>query len=249
VDIFAGYEYTGPAFHFLDATHITAVAVIVLINILLFLKGSKLPPLGRKIFRYGLALVLLANEALWHWWNWKIGYWSVEYMLPLHLCNLLVFISAFTLVTKNYHAYEFLYFMGLCGATQILITPDPGIFGFPHVRFFMVFVAHGGIATAAIYVTVVEKFRPHGKSLLWVALVMNIYVLIILWVNAQLGSNYLFIAYKPPLPTMIDYLGPWPWYILSMEAIGLACSLLLYLPFFLRDRKRISNDNRKINNA
>jgi hypothetical integral membrane protein (TIGR02206 family) len=245
MDIFAGYEYSGPAFHFLDITHITALAIILAINVWLFQVGHQLPANGRKAFRYGLAVLLLANEALWHWWNWKIGLWSIQYMLPLHLCNLLVFIGAFTLATKNYHAYEFLYFMGLCGATQMLVTPDPGMFGFPHIRYFMVFIAHGGIATAAIYMTVVEGFRPKWKSLLWVAIAMNIYVVIILWGNAQLGSNYLFIAYKPPMPTLIDYLGPWPWYILSMEAIGLACSLLLYLPFFFHDRKQLHNANTK----
>jgi hypothetical integral membrane protein (TIGR02206 family) len=251
MDIFAGPEYTGPAFHFLDATHLIAVAVILVINLGLVAFRGRISDPGRLAIRYGLAALLIINEALWHWWNWKIGMWSMQYMLPLHVCNLLVFISAFTLVTKNYHAYEFIYFMGLCGATQMLVTPDPGQFGFPHIRYFMVFIAHGGIATAAIYMTIVEGCRPHWKSLLWVAIAMNLYIPVILWVNARLGSNYLFIAFKPPMPTLIDYLGPWPWYILSMEGIGLACCLLLYLPFFMRDRKhlRIANEEMRIVNS
>jgi hypothetical protein len=52
-----------------------------------------------------------------------------------------------------------------------------------------------------------------------------------------LGSNYLFIMRPPDTPSLIDMLGPWPWYILSLEAIALALCLLLYLPYALRDRR------------
>ena len=158
-------------------------------------------------------------------------------MLPLHLCNLLVFVSAWVLVTGNRRGYEFLYLLGLSGATQVLITPDPGMFGFPHLRYFMVFIAHGGIVTAALYMTIVEGYRPYPSSLVWVAAVMNVYIPIVIGVNALLGSNDLFIGDTPPLPTRIDYLGSWPWYILSFEAIGLACFVLLYLPFYVSDLK------------
>ncbi|GAB4481644.1 MAG: hypothetical protein OHK0031_03670 [Anaerolineales bacterium] len=32
--------------------------------------------------------------------------------------------------------YELLYFMGIGGALQALLTPDVGIYGFPHYRYF-----------------------------------------------------------------------------------------------------------------
>jgi hypothetical integral membrane protein (TIGR02206 family) len=56
-------------------------------------------------------------------------------------------------------------------------------------------------------------------------------------VNWLLGSNYLFIAHKPDTPSLIDVLGPWPWYILSLEALALVLCLGLYLPYALRDRR------------
>jgi hypothetical integral membrane protein (TIGR02206 family) len=57
-------------------------------------------------------------------------------------------------------------------------------------------------------------------------------------INAVLGSNYLFIAHKPDAQTLLDVLGPWPWYILSMEVIGLVVFVLLYLPFWLRPSRQ-----------
>jgi len=120
---------------------------------------------------------------------------------------------------------------------QALLTPDAGIYGFPHFRFFQAIISHGSIVTAAIYMTVVEKHRPYWRSLLRVAVGTNVYMLFVGMVNVLLGSNYLFIAHKPETASLMDVLGPWPWYILSLEVIGLAISLLLYLPFALRDRK------------
>ena len=64
---------------------------------------------------------------------------------------------------------------------------------------------------------------------------LNVYMVLVEVVNFALGSNYMFIARKPDVPTLIDFLGPWPWYIIPLEAIGFAVCLLLYLPFAIRD--------------
>ncbi len=83
--------------------------------------------------------------------------------------------------------------------------------------------------------TVVEGFRPTWKSLLRVALWINVYMAVVFGVNMLIGSNYLFVAHKPPTASLLDLLPPWPWYILWMEAIGLVMCLILYLPFAIKD--------------
>jgi len=139
------------------------------------------------------------------------------------------------LVTKNYRIYEFMYLMGIGGAIQVLATPDLGIYGFPHFRFFQTFISHGLIVTSAIYMTVVEGFRPTWKSLLRVAVWMNIYVIIVYLFNDAIGSNYLMVNGKPSTPSLLDLLPDWPIYILYMEGIGVITFLLLYLPFAIKD--------------
>lgn len=230
---FAG-DYPGPEFEFLGATHLIAIGVLVALNFWLvsFKNASEQT---RAHIRWTLAIILWVNEIAWHVWNAAVGRWTIQTMLPLHLCSVLVWVGAFMLVTKNQFIYEFAYFLGIAGAFQAVMTPDLGVYGFPHFRFFQTFISHGLIITAAIYMTVVEGFRPTWKSLLRVAIGINIYMVVIYFVNVAIGSNYLMINGRPATPSLLDLLPEWPVYILYMEAIGVVCCLLLYFPFLVKD--------------
>src|ERR1044071_261109 len=233
INLFAA-NYQGPAFELFGTAHFAALGALVLLN--LFLLRFKNANEGTKsVLRWALALILLINEVAWHYWNYVFGKWTIQNMLPLHLCSLLVWTGALMLITKNYRIYEFMYFMGIAGAIQALATPGVGMYGFPHFVFFQYFLSHGLIIVSAIYMTVVEGFRPTWKSLVRVAIWANIYLVIIYFVNVQLGSNYLMINGKPNTASILDLLPPWPIYILYMEAIGIVTFLILYLPFAIRD--------------
>jgi len=232
-DFFAA-TFQGPAFEYLGTSHLAALGALVLLNLVLLLfKGASE---GTKANIRGLlALILIVNEAAWHYWNYIYGTWTIQTMLPLHLCSLLVWTGAHMLLTKNYRVYEFMYFMGIAGAIQALATPGIGDYDFPHFTYFQYFLSHGLIITSAIYMTVVEGFRPTWKSMLRVFIWMNIYAAIIYFVNSYIGSNYLLINGKPPTPSLLDLLPEWPIYIVYMELIGIAFMLVLYLPFMIKD--------------
>jgi hypothetical integral membrane protein (TIGR02206 family) len=229
-------NYAGGPFQWLGPSHIGALVFYLLLNLFLT-RFKRAGDKTRQKIRWSLAIILCVNEIAWHAWNIAVGQWTIQTMLPLHLCSLLVWASALMLVTKNYSIYEFGYFLGIGGAIQALITPDLGMYGFPHFRFFQTFISHGLIITSAIYMTTVEGYRPTWRSLLKVAFWMNIYVLIIFFINRTIGSNYLNINFKPSTPSLLDLLPPWPVYVLYMELIGIATCLLLYLPFFINDRR------------
>ena len=242
---FFSASYQGSPFELFGTAHFTALGAFVLLN--LFLLHFKNASDGTKAaIRWMLALILLINEVAWHYWNYIYGKWTIQTMLPLHLCSLLVWTGALMLITKNYRIYEFMYFMGIAGAIQALATPGIEIYGFPHFVFFQYFISHGLIITSAIYMTFVEGFRPTWKSLLRVAIWMNIYVVIVYFINTAIGSNYLMINYKPNTPSILDLLPEWPIYILYMELIGVISILLLYLPFVVKDlrsRYLLNRDN------
>ncbi|MGC9522471.1 MAG: TIGR02206 family membrane protein [Anaerolineae bacterium] len=233
-DLFGG-DYSGEPFRLFGLPHVVALVAIALINLGLITYGQRIPARWRKCIRFGLAALLLIDEALWHIWNWRIGEWTIQTMLPLHLCSVFVFLSAIMLLTRSYSIFELAYFLGIAGAMQALLTPDAGPYGFPHFRFFQVMVSHGSIVTAAVYMAAVEGYRPTLASIKRVLITGNLYAVAVGIINAVIGSNYLYVARKPETASLLDVLPAWPWYLPILEGIALLMIALLYAPYALRD--------------
>ncbi|NPV55441.1 MAG: TIGR02206 family membrane protein [Anaerolineae bacterium] len=232
--------YNGNPFILFGASHLVALGAIAALNIWLIKFGKHFSGEQRKVFRNTLATTLLINEGLWHLWNLTTGQWSLQTMLPLQLCSVFVFLSAIMLYTGSKTIYDFAYFLGIGGALQALLTPDAGIYGFPHFRYFQVFISHGGIVTAAIFMTAVEGFRPTWRTLMKVIIGGNLYMLLVGGINLLLDSNYLMICHKPYTPSVLDLLPAWPWYLIHIEVIGVITFILLYLPFAISDWRRLA---------
>ena len=236
------YDYMGNPFILFGIWHIVALLLIVFVNFtMLGLRNSS--EKTRVAVRWTMAIILWIDELSWHVWNLYWGHWSIQSMLPLHICSILIWLAGFMLIFRNYRIYEFAYFIGIGGAMQALLTPDVGIYGFPHYRVFQTMISHGLLITSAIYMTTIEGFRPTWKSFWRVIFGVNIYAAIIFPINRILGTNYLFINGKPTTASLLDALPDWPYYIIYMEIIGLVVFFLLYLPFFMRDLRNKRNRN------
>jgi hypothetical integral membrane protein (TIGR02206 family) len=230
-------NYTGEPFQLFGPKHLL-VLMIVLTIILWLIFGWKNPTeKGKRRARYLLAANLFIWESAWHIWSLSTGTWTITYHLPLHVCSIMVWLSIYMLLSKNYRIYEFAYFIGIAGALQPLLTPEAGVYGLWHFRALQTLAAHGTLVIAPIYMTTKEGFRPTLGSLLRVAIGTNIYMIIIHFINLAIGSNYLFTVSKPSTASLLDVLGPWPFYLLSMEAIGFIIFFLLYLPFMVKDMR------------
>ena len=217
--------------------HLIALGVIVISIILLVCLGRQLNEIQRQNVRYGLAILLILNEISYHVWNFVNDRWSFQWNLPLHLCSIFVWLSVYMLFTKSHAIFEFTYFLGISAAVQPLLTPDAGSYGFPHFYAVQLFISHGGIIAAAVFMAAVEDYRPNIKSIWRIIIWSNLYLFFITGVNLLIDSNYLYTLQKPHVPTLLDYLGSWPWYLLSVEGVALALCGLLYLPYLSRNRK------------
>ncbi|MFN2146361.1 MAG: TIGR02206 family membrane protein [Anaerolineales bacterium] len=234
-------NYTGEPFQLFGPKHLLVIGIYVAIILWLFLDWKNPSEEGKKRMRYFLATVLFIWEAGWHTWSIWAGTWSLQYNLPLHLCSIMVWASIIMLLTKNYRIYEFAYFIGIAGAMQAFLTPEAGIYGLWHFRAMQTLIVHGTLIVAPIYMTLKEGFRPTWKSMLRVIVGVNIYMVIVYFINLALGSNYLFIMHKPDTASLLDVLGPWPWYNLATEGIGLVIFLLLYSPWIIKDAREKRN--------
>jgi hypothetical integral membrane protein (TIGR02206 family) len=227
-------DYHGAPFVLFGTVHIVTLIVVALFILgLTRFKGASEQTL-RKV-RWTLAIVLWLNEIAWHIWNIAIGTWTIQTMLPLQLCSVLVWLAGFTLISRNQTLYEFSYFLGIGAAVQSLLTPDAGMYGFPHFRYIQPMISHGLLVSIAVYMTVVEGLRPTWKSMARVFVITNLYMFVIYFVNLAIGSNYMMVNAKPNVTSLFDVLPAWPWYIPCAEALALAIFLLLYLPFMVKD--------------
>jgi hypothetical integral membrane protein (TIGR02206 family) len=93
------------------------------------------------------------------------------------------------------------------------------------------FAAHGGAVAAVLMLTWGGLLKPRRGSL-WRAVVgLNAYAASVGVFNAIFGTNYMYLCRKPASATLLDALGPWPWYILAGEAVALALFALMYFPY------------------
>jgi uncharacterized membrane protein YwaF len=60
---------------------------------------------------------------------------------------------------------------------------------------------------------------------------VNAYAAAVLAFDLAFGTNYMYLREKPAAGTLLDLLGPWPWYVLAGDGVALALLWLLHLPF------------------
>lgn len=221
-------------------THWLTLLTLVLVNVLIFLfrKKLRITQLNR-LARSILAVILIASEISLHWWIWRIDEWTIEYSLPLHLSSISLILSAVLLINRSYKLFEFTYFAGVGSALQAMLTPDISMYTFPHFRYVHFFISHGGIVVANLFMIFVESYRPTWKSVWRAYLYLNIYAALIFVLNLTIKGNYMFISEKPVNPSILDYLGPWPYYLIPLEFIAIVTFIILYLPFRILRKKLV----------
>lgn len=230
-------EPTAAPLQIFGPKHLTVVAVFTLFWLSLFYFRNVWGDRQKNFVRVTLAILLAVNEIGLHIWSAYWGIWNIQTMLPLHMCSLILWITVYMALTDNRSLYDFAYFLGIGGALQAFLTPaDGAMYDIPHYRIMQTLIAHGLIITIPLFMTVVEGLRPTWASFKRIFIWANIYMVIIFFLNRAIGSNYLFIAQKPPSPTLMDILSPWPWYIPQLEVVAFLIFFIMYLPFLIKDQ-------------
>ena len=185
---------------------------------------------------FALGIIVFINYPIWVLLEILAGSFDISLHLPLHLCRFANILILFVMIKRNYFIFEILYFWGLSGMFQGMITPDI-IEDFPHFHYFRYFAGHHLLVVAMIYAVVVYRMKPTIKSVKKAFIGLNIFLVIAFISNIIIGSNYFWIMGKPPAGSLLDYMGPWPWYILTGEFVALAHFMLAYLLFLFIDKK------------
>jgi hypothetical integral membrane protein (TIGR02206 family) len=219
-------------FHPFSREHFVTVLFGAAVTAALLLAGKR-GGSGRILSTAVLAFACLAsypfNQAAWLSLGKPV---ALDNILPLHLCDIAAIIAGFALLTRKPLLCALTYFWGLAATFQALLTPAISM-GFPSWPFITFFIQHFAIVASALYLPIVEGWRPRQplwKGPLEIYVWSVIYLAFAMTINKLLGTNFGFASRPPDNPSLIDHLGPWPWYLFAMQALAVAMFFLLALP-------------------
>lgn len=226
------------------------ILVALLWTVVSFFRSLRLSITGQhaRCIGKGIGIFMLAQETVDRLGHIVVLSQPPLHNLPLHICGVSIITVALLLVFRSRLLFDFSYFAGLSGAVQAVLTPDITV-TFPQVLFFTYFSSHYLIFIGVLYAVVVYGMRPDWRSLRNAVVITNLYAAFIYGINHLLGTNYLFLHHKPNAESLMDLMGPWPYYILGLEACMLASFGLLYLLFrwsAIRHRSVLDGNRRVI---
>lgn len=183
-----------------------------------------------RYIRFGLGTIVLIIELAWYAYYVHRGWFTFPYSLPLHLCDLVLWLTIYTSFTLKPWSYDLVYYWGLAGTTMAVLTPDVStpVLSYLTLSFF---AAHGGIVTTILFLTWSKQMRPRAGSMWRALLALHLYAGFVGLFNIIFDTNYFYICQKPGEASLLDYMGPWPVYLLVGDVLGLLFFWLLSLPF------------------
>jgi len=151
----------------------------------------------------------------------------------------MIFLIVYYSFTENEKVGEVLYGLGLPGYFAALLFPDWTMFPFFNFYGLHSWIIHALLVSFTLMLLLTGEIRPHAKNMVYVLAFAIIIAIPIYVINVILGTNFLFInAGSPgsPLEVLVNFFGT-PWFILPYFLLVILIIGLLYVPWYVRDRK------------
>jgi hypothetical integral membrane protein (TIGR02206 family) len=215
---------------FSDA-HLAALAVLVMAVVLAVWAPRRHPGRWTVLAARLLAAVIFAGWAGEYLADVLRGTWTLEYDLPLQLTDAISVTSMFALWTRRQRLVELSYFWALTASLQATVTPDLS-WNFPSVYYFTYFIYHVGAIVGGCFLVLGSRQYPQPGAVWRVYAATFAFTLLAGAGDLITGGNYMFLSGKPRYSSLLDVLGPWPWYIASTAVLAL---VLLFVVKLLTD--------------
>jgi hypothetical integral membrane protein (TIGR02206 family) len=151
--------------------------------------------------------------------------------VPLQLTDLATVVGAYALWSQKQWAYALTYYWGLVLSTQALISPALQSPDFPHYQFLAFWAIHLMVVWAAIYLTWGRGMRPDWRDFGLAVAATLVWAVVTFTFNRMTGTNYGFLNRKPSTASLLDVMGPWPWYVFVGATLILLVWALMTWPW------------------
>jgi hypothetical integral membrane protein (TIGR02206 family) len=215
-----------------SAEHVLPLALLVVIAVILCVAARRAP--GRWIDAVAaiIAFTLVVAEMSWQPYVLANHIWSPAASLPVQLCDIAGFVAAAALLWRQILLVEVAYFWGLGGTLQAVLTPDlkDHFPSFPYLQFY---VTHDLVILAAVFLVFGLTLRPRRGAVRRIFLLTVAFAVVVGLIDLVTGGNYMYLRQVPVSGSLLDLMGPWPWYIAAGAVLTLVVLLILDAPLRL----------------
>ena len=221
----------------MSAEHVLPLAILVVAAVLLCVAARRAP--GRWIDAVAaiIALTLVVAELSWQPYVVANKTWSAAASLPVQLCDVAAFVAAAALVWRQLVLVEVAYFWGLGGTLQAVLTPDlkDHFPSFPYLQFY---VTHDLVILAALFLVFGLALQPRSGAVRRIFVLTVVFAIVVGLIDLATGGNYMYLRQVPASGSLLDLMGPWPWYIAAGAVLTLVVLAILNAPFRLSRLRR-----------
>ncbi|HLR64607.1 MAG TPA: TIGR02206 family membrane protein [Pseudogracilibacillus sp.] len=215
-------------FMMFSSEHYTMLISCLILLGIVFLFRKKLSHYRLQINYVFGAYFLISNLLLVIWYV-TTDNWSWKHSLPIELCTISALLVGLICLSGKTKLMPYVYFFAVAGAIQAMVTPDL-LYGIHNFRFWQFFIDHSLLIIAPITVIVLNGMKLTYNHFISSFIILNIIALLVFGINWLIDANYMFLRYKPSGQSLLDYLGSYPYYILSLEVVALIFYILLFMP-------------------
>jgi hypothetical integral membrane protein (TIGR02206 family) len=214
----------------LSAEHLVPLGLLVVVAVLLCVTARRAPGRWIDVVAVAIALVIVVAELSWQPYTLTNHVWSVAASLPVQLCDAGGFIAAAALLWRQLLLVEVAYFCGLGGTLQAVLTPDlrDHFPSFPYLQFY---VTHDLVIVAALFLVIGLGLHPRPGAVWRIFLLTVTFAGLVGVIDLTTGGNYMYLRQVPAGGSLLNLMGPWPWYILAGAVVTLVVLVLLDAPF------------------
>ncbi|CAN5294053.1 TIGR02206 family membrane protein [soil metagenome] len=210
----------------LTALGIFAIGAVTVIMAGRYLRASPKESVASRGFALVIAAVAIASQVR----QLTPEEWNLQTSLPLQLCDLAWIFAVHALWTNSALSATVTYLWGVTLTSQGIFTPDLSA-DFPEMNFFMFWGMHLVIVWAALYLVVGLRILPTWRTFRQTVAITLVWAISTYAFNVVADTNYGFLNRLPKNPSLLDYLGQWPWYVVLGTAIIAAVWAALTWPW------------------
>lgn len=139
--------------------------------------------------------------------------------LPFHFTDILRVVTPIALATGEEYAVSTSFYWGFILNSMAILSPDAAWVADRRIQESAYWSFHWLAFIVPVMMTFGFGYRPTWKAFRFIVPASLGWTVLAGAVNRVTGGNYTFVSRKPRGASLLDYLGPWPVYIVAASSL------------------------------